>query len=127
MIYPEVPILYAWLVVLVMVALNRLLDWIQVRSSSAGAFLEGRPRLLIANGEVDDRGLQAEGLSRDEFFGMLREREISHTGEVEYAFLEVSGNLGIVKHKGRPSDDLESTLPDLDLVRGRSRDQQKRA
>ncbi len=111
MLYPEVPILYAWLIILLMVALGRLIDLIQLRSKSANDFLEGKPRPLIRDGEINQANLRLEGLRRDEMMALLREHEIADTGEVAYAFLEVSGNLGVIRRSASESVEPESTLP----------------
>ena len=95
MFYPEVPILYAWVVIAAIVLLNRSLAWAQRRSEPVNAFLEGRPLMLIQDGRVLPAALRQARLREDEFFGMLRERDVTHTGEIRHAFLERSGKLGL--------------------------------
>ena len=95
MFYPQVPILYAWLVVGVVVVLDSIMAEAQLRLGRLNIFVEGNPRLMIRDGKVVDEGLRAAKLRRNEFFAMLREQEITNTGEVRYAFLERSGQLGL--------------------------------
>ena len=101
MLYPEVPIFYAWLIILVMVGLNRLLGSLQYQFKGVNTFLEGVPRLLVKDGKIIEENLHKERLRKEELFGLLRELEVANTGEVKYIFLEQTGNLGLVR-QGKP-------------------------
>ena len=112
MFYPQVPILYAWVVVGAIVALNELLTKAQLWSLRVNKFLEGSPRLLIRDGEVLHENVRKENLRPDEFLALLREQGIVQTGDVRYAFLERSGNLGYHPNEDEDRDPGTSTLPD---------------
>ncbi len=111
MLYPEVPIFYAWLIIFVMVLLNLILGELQYHSKSINTFLEGAPRVLVKEGEVIEKNLHKEHLRRDELFGLLREREISNTGEVQYIFLEQTGHVGLFRREEAARTKGEDTLP----------------
>jgi uncharacterized membrane protein YcaP (DUF421 family) len=111
MLYPEVPIFYAWLIILVIVALDRLLTLIQTRSHAAFVFLEGLPRLMVRDGRVIDKSLQAENIRREELMALLREQQIGDTGEVRYAFLETTGQLGLLRNPKGEFAPAENTIP----------------
>lgn len=111
MLYPEVPILYAWLIILAIVALDRLLTFAQTRSRTAFAFLEGTPALMVRDGRIIDENLQAENISRDELMAMLREQQVGDTGQVHYAYLETTGQLGLVKRPESEFLRVEGTVP----------------
>ena len=55
--------------------------------------------------------LTATGLRRDELMGLLRERGVEDTGEIRYAFLELSGEIGLLRYDAQESGAVESTLP----------------
>jgi uncharacterized membrane protein YcaP (DUF421 family) len=111
MLYPEVPILYAWLIILVMVLLNLLLAELQYQSKSINTFLEGTPRMLVREGKIIEHNLHKEHLRREELFALLREREISNTGEVQYIFLEQTGHVGLFRRAEGEWLEGEDTLP----------------
>jgi uncharacterized membrane protein YcaP (DUF421 family) len=111
MLYPEVPILYAWLIILIIVALDRLLSELQFRYKSINVFLEGIPRLMVQEGKIIEENLHKEQLRREELLGLLREQEIANTGEVGYVFLEQTGNLGVYRRTKSEESDVESTFP----------------
>ena len=108
MFYPEVPILYAWLVISVMVTLDTLVVNLQVRYKRVNAFIEGVPRMVIHEGRILEDALADERLRVDELLSRLREKSILNTVEIRYAFLEPSGNLGIIRsdpHERKPGHD----------------------
>ncbi len=111
MLYPEVPIVYAWLIIVVMVALDRLLSELQLRFKDVNKFLEGTPRVLVREGKIVEKNLRYEQLRREEFLALLREQQITNTGEVQYAFMEQTGNLGILPSGSAQRFEGESTYP----------------
>lgn len=114
MLYPEVPILYAWLIITVMVGLNWLLGIWQIRSKRVNSFLQGDPRLLVQSGKIMKDNAHKEHLRPDDVLALLREQEIKNTGEIEFAFLEETGNLGLLRYaKGREVAGESTFPPDL--------------
>jgi uncharacterized membrane protein YcaP (DUF421 family) len=111
MFSPEVPILYAWLIIAVMVGLNRMLGIAQVRSKRVNDFLEGRPQLVLSAGRILDESLRDEHLRRCELLALLREQGVRNTGELEYVFLEATGRLGLLRTPSDRQYEGESTLP----------------
>ena len=111
MFYPEVPILYAWVVIAMVVLLDRLFAHAQLRWRKVNTFLEGEPRPLVWEGRVLESNLQAEGLRRDEFLSLLREEGIERTDEVRFAFLERSGRIGWIRGEEGAVGTEASTFP----------------
>ena len=96
MFYPDVPLLYAFLVITTIVLLNQAVSALQYRSRRVHKFIEGEPGLLIKDARVLRDNLKRERMTEDELFSMLREAKIENVGEVRYAFLELSGELGLI-------------------------------
>jgi uncharacterized membrane protein YcaP (DUF421 family) len=111
MFYPEVPILYAWLIILIIVTLNRLLDKLQTQFKSMNLFLEGQPRLLVHEGKILTQSLEKEHLRREELMTLLREQQVRNVGEIHYAFLEQTGHLGLIRYDEKNKLEGESTFP----------------
>jgi uncharacterized membrane protein YcaP (DUF421 family) len=111
MLYPDVPILYAWLIIVVMVGLDRLLNELQFHYKSVNTFLEGKPRLMIREGKIIEESLHQEQLRREELMALLREQQVTHTGEMQYVFLESTGNLGLLRPVKTEQVGGESTYP----------------
>lgn len=79
MFYPDVPILHAWMVILVVVGCDVGMAHLQYRYTRVQRFVESTPRLVIRHGAVDSDALHAELLRLDELYSMLREKSVSNT------------------------------------------------
>lgn len=97
MFYPEVPIVYALVVLVAVLLLNRLTARLQAKFPAVKEFIAGRATEVVRDGEVLPDGLRHESISVDELFSMLRVHEISNTGQVRSATIEFSGDLGVVR------------------------------
>lgn len=101
MFYPKVPLLYACLVISVIVAANRLLQYLQLKSKKFNTFLDGKPVLLVENGKLEKGGLRKSRVREEELFGMLRENGITNLNEVNLAYFERSGAISIKENEDR--------------------------
>lgn len=99
MFYPNVPLIYACFVITLIVAFTRIMQWWQLRSPKVNQFLDGFPILLVEDGKLNKEGLNKVRVTEDEFFGMLRGQGIRNLGEIQYAFLERTGQVGFLKNK----------------------------
>lgn len=111
MFYPNVPLFYACIVITIIVALTRILQEWQLRSKTVNTFLDGYPIMLIKDGKIREEGLVKSRVRKDEFLGMLRNEGIRNLGEVEYAFFERTGDVGIFKFEEKKFDG-ETTFPE---------------
>ena len=75
-----------WLVSLVTRDHSTISDWVK-----------GRPRRIIANGEVDEKALVAAHMSDDDLAEDLRQQGVGDPKEVRLAMLERSGQLSVIK------------------------------
>jgi uncharacterized membrane protein YcaP (DUF421 family) len=111
MLYPEVPIFYAWLIIFVIVALNELLERLQFRFKKVNRFLESVPRLLVQEGKILEGSLKKENLRNEELMALLREQHVKDLGEIKYAFLEQTGQLGLIRYGEKEWVAVCSTFP----------------
>lgn len=73
--------------------------------------VQGNPTLIINKGDIDFQALTRERLDLSEFLSMLREKDVLSVKEVEYAILETSGNITVIK-KAKYT---QPTLDDLNI------------
>lgn len=97
--YPEVPLVHAMIVILVVVLMQWGLAMLINRSERVETFMEGRPIRLVANGRVDLAGAVRARLSTEELFERLRQSGVAQLGEVRFAFFEQSGELSIFRFR----------------------------
>ena len=95
MFYREVGLLSSIIVFAVIILFYTLVVYLIGRSKKIEILLEGKPILLIENGEFAIENFKKEKLGSDEFFAELRMKSISHLGQIEFAIEETSGEISI--------------------------------
>jgi uncharacterized membrane protein YcaP (DUF421 family) len=87
---------------------TRLLDWLGYRSGFVRWLLNPPPLLLVTNGQVLQRNLRRELITRDDLMEQLREHGVEHVRDVKKCFLESDGTMSVIRRDGgeltRPSE-----------------------
>lgn len=96
MFYTHVPLLQAMIVISTIVLVERFISKLIDKSSWAETFMVGNPVLLIEHGEPNHKALDKQSISMNELCSFLRIKGVSDIGQVEYAFLEPSGNISVL-------------------------------
>ena len=99
MFYPNVPLVHTMIVITVVVLLQRGLALLTAKNRSAERFVESDPQLIVSNGILMLNNLHKERMAQDEALESLRLEGLRHLGEVEWAFLEPSGALSVLRAK----------------------------
>lgn len=73
--------------------------------------LEGEPNIIIRNGQIDYNVIKREKLDINELLSMIRQKDAFSIREIEYAILEQSGSISILK-KSKYSN---PTIEDMNL------------
>jgi uncharacterized membrane protein YcaP (DUF421 family) len=80
------------------VAWEYVLDWLAWRyPERLGSILKAPPLTLIKDGQVLQKNLDSEMLTRDELKGQLREKEVEAVDRVKLAQIEGDGRLSVLK------------------------------
>jgi uncharacterized membrane protein YcaP (DUF421 family) len=95
MFYPEVPLLHGFVVIIVIVLVERGLAELVQRSEKAETVISGKPILLLQDGRLEASATNGDGLSKEELFTILRTKEVRQLGEVQRAYLEQSGQVSV--------------------------------
>lgn len=74
-----------------------VLAFIGLRSRSFQQLTDGRPSIIIKNGEVLEENMKKNQLTIDELMLLLREKSIFKISDVEMAVLETNGELSVMK------------------------------
>ena len=80
-----------------LVGWNVALDWLTYRSEMFRRLLETPPLLLIEDGKFIRKNMQREWITAEEVQSKLRETGIASVTEVRVAYLEPSGELGVIR------------------------------
>ena len=76
--------------------------------------LDGKPTIIIHNGKVDENAMKSQRYNFDDLLLQLREQGIFSISEVDFAILEPSGKLSVLKKKSDSSK--EATVIPLPLI-----------
>jgi uncharacterized membrane protein YcaP (DUF421 family) len=71
--------------------------WLSYRFRTLRPVLEGEPILLLADGQVIERNLRRERLTREEIAAEARLQQIGSLDDVRYAVLETNGRISFLK------------------------------
>lgn len=82
------------------------LAYLSLKSNRLRDIFDGEPTMIIQNGKIDEEAMRTQRYNFDDLLQHLRTQGISNFTEVEYAVLEPSGDLSVIKkeHKGDPND-----------------------
>lgn len=103
MLYPQIAIGYA---ALVLVGVTVLTVWLEIAanvSSSLRDYLESRPTVLVKDGEINRAALQHERTTERELFAALRVKGAVDLSQVDAAILEVTGEISVILNESTPS------------------------
>ncbi len=95
MIYKEVGIVSALVAFAVIVICYKLLTVLVFKYKWIENIVEGKEVYIIKKGKFAIEEFKKESVSKDEFFMELRLQGVFHLGQVEYAILEISGELSV--------------------------------
>ncbi|MCL6633747.1 MAG: DUF421 domain-containing protein [Alicyclobacillus herbarius] len=104
---------HAVISLIIWTALTILLAVVQRKWYRVGLLLDGKPIVIIKNGQVQEQNLKKINLSHEEMLLLLREKDIFNLSDVEYAVMENNGRLSVMK-----KPDLNPLTPrDLGMIK----------
>jgi uncharacterized membrane protein YcaP (DUF421 family) len=124
---PERGILQGILVLLCILAYQRIVNYYGVINPRWESFVNGEPTLLVKNGLIELETMRKSRISKEQLFARLREEQLTSLGEVKRVYLETNGGFSIFKFE-QPRIGL-SVYPqeDAELVNSQQHDGQHKA
>lgn len=95
MLYPDVPLLHAFLVVFLVVAMDKLIDYGIHKWHGFKTVVDGTPIQLVGEGRILTAALKSARIAPSEAHEMLRLKGIRNLGQVETAWMETSGAVSV--------------------------------
>lgn len=92
----EIPLIYGILPFVVMVCLEVIISYCNIRVPSLKRLLDSRPVFLIHDGKIDQQALLENRITIDELHSMLRLSSVCDITNVTEAVLEPNGQLSVV-------------------------------
>lgn len=90
-IYKGIIALAIWIIVPI------IISYINIKSLTYQRFTVGEPLILIKNGTVNDINLKKARYSIEDLLMQLRKKDVFNLSEVEFALLEIDGELSVLK------------------------------
>ncbi|MFP4015983.1 MAG: DUF421 domain-containing protein [Halanaerobiales bacterium] len=107
----KISIIYVFYTLILWGLLVLLIEIVSQKVIKTRGVLEGNPAILIRNGIIDQKMLKKNKLNINTLQEMLRQKDVFTIREVEYAILESSGTLSVLKKSWA----LETSRDDFDL------------
>ncbi|AJY76092.1 DUF421 domain-containing protein [Paenibacillus beijingensis] len=79
--------------------------FVSMHSRKLRLLFDGRPSIIIANGKLDRETMRKQRYNLDDLMQQLRENQIVSVHEVEFAILETSGKLSVIKKESAKSEE----------------------
>jgi uncharacterized membrane protein YcaP (DUF421 family) len=80
------------------VVLQIVMSWVTLKNRKARNWFEGSPSIIVRNGHLNRDEMRKQRYSLDDLMLQLREHDITDLNEVDYAVLETTGKLSVIKH-----------------------------
>lgn len=107
---PDIPLLSAVVPILFILSLEILISAAKNRSHTLKRLVEGRPICIIRNGKLQQDLLRENRISINELLSEMRLQGIGDISDVNYAILEQSGKISMIKSGGNGGGQTNSSL-----------------
>lgn len=109
---PKIPMLNSLVSIFVLLGIQLLLAIISLKSRKMRELVDGKPSLIIKEGQVDEQEMKKQRYNFDDLLTQLRENNIRSLNEVEFGILETTGKLSVIKKdEDSESSPLQMILP----------------
>src|SRR5437763_15897577 len=77
--------------------LQVFVSWLSFRFPRTRRVLDGEPLIVVERGKILEKNLDRERMTREELAALRREQQVASVDEVEWAVLETSGVVTVIK------------------------------
>lgn len=84
--------------------------YLSLKSRKFRHLVDGKPSLIIQNGKIDEKEMRKHRYNFDDLLMQLRLKDIDKVSDVEFAILETTGELSVIK-KGNKKKPVSYTVP----------------
>lgn len=94
---PGIPLSNGIIPILGLLVMDLLISFLNMKSMIIKKIICGKPAILIYRGKIDEKVLKKERFTINELQERLRGKDIFNIGDVEYAIIETSGEISVIK------------------------------
>lgn len=92
----RIPLIHGIIPIITLLLLQTVLSILQLKNEKIRGIINGKPSILIKNGQLDIKQLKSEKFNVNDLMEQLRIGGYYNIGDIEYAILETSGKLSII-------------------------------
>jgi len=93
----EKPFIRQTIPMFVLAFLQITLAFASLKSVKLRNLMDGKPKIIINQGKIDEKAMRKQRYNFDDLLTQLREQGIIDINEVQFAILETSGKLSVIK------------------------------
>lgn len=97
--------------ILSLVCFEVIVSWLILRMPRLRKLILGSPKIIISNGKINRNVMRELRLSVDDLMSALRDRDVFDVSEVQFAIVETTGSISVMK---KPENDIP-TREDLNM------------
>ena len=97
-IYGDVDLAQGAVAVLVIALAEYVTGWLSHKDHGMESLLEGKPTVVIRDGELQREAMRNEHLSPNDVMALLRQQGVEDIREVRLAIIETNGQMSVIKH-----------------------------
>lgn len=101
----DITLLSGVIPIAVLISFEIILSLIMLKSAKFRKFVCGSPVILINNGTIDQQQMNKLRISIEDLEEQLRQLEVASISDVNYAIIETSGKLSVIKKPERQQPD----------------------
>ena len=97
----DIPLIIGITPILALVCYEVFVSWLILRLPYFRKIMYGSPKIIISNGKINRSVLRELRLSVDDIMTAMRTQQIFDISEVQYAIVETTGSISIMKKQGK--------------------------
>lgn len=110
----KISLIYAIVPMFLLMVIQIALAKVSLKIPKLRKLLDGEPTIIIHHGKVDEKAMKSQRYNFNDLLLQLREKDIFSLAEVDFAILESSGKLSVMKKSTNSSK--EATVIPLPLI-----------
>ena len=115
--YDDVPMVPVFIVFVSLALLYRLVMWLMSKSEKLEDLLEGKPVVIVEDGQLAWENVQSANMTEFEFFMELRLNSVEQLGQVRLAIMETNGQISVYYYHDDEVKPGLCILPDMLIER----------
>jgi uncharacterized membrane protein YcaP (DUF421 family) len=88
-----IPLFYAFIVLLIWIALPIALDYLSIKSKVIHDLIKGKEAVLIKHGKIMEENLLRSRMTGEDLLAQLRSKNVFNMADVEFAVMETNGQI----------------------------------